>query len=196
MTKDYANLPPTAMRRSDRAQEDNWIRKFLHTASVGMMATVHEDQPYIHSSSFAYDEGKNCLYFHTAHAGRTRANIEIHEKVCFSVTEMGRLLPADSAKEFSVEYAGVMVFGRAQVIQDKQEAIHALQLLMDKYAPHLKPDDNYERPVEDDLLYTAVYRIDIESWSGKKKEAEADFPDAYWYPDSPMLDSNKTSQKN
>jgi uncharacterized protein len=191
MSKDYANLPPTAMRRSDRAQEETWIRRFLQTAPVGMMATVYEDQPYIHSSLFAYDEDKHCLYFHTAHVGRTRANVEAQQKVCFSVSEMGRYLPAEKAEEFSVEYAGAMVFGRAHVVQDEEEAVYGLQLLMDKYAPHLKPNDDYKAPETDDLHYTAVYRIDIDSWSGKKKEAEANFPGAYRYPESPMLPSNK-----
>jgi len=32
-------------------------------------------------------------------------------------------------------------------------------------------------------LRTAVYRIAIDSWSGKKKEAAPDFPGAYDYED-------------
>ncbi|NJK79079.1 MAG: pyridoxamine 5'-phosphate oxidase family protein, partial [Chloroflexaceae bacterium] len=47
----------------------------------------------------------------------------------------GRLLPADVALEFSVEYSGVMVFGSATIVQDEAEASHALQLLLDKYFP-------------------------------------------------------------
>jgi hypothetical protein len=35
----------------------------------------------------------------------------------WAVTEMGRLLPASEALEFSVEYAGVVVFGTAVIIK-------------------------------------------------------------------------------
>ena len=33
---------------------------------------------------------------------------------------------------------------------------------------------------------TAVYRIDIHSWTGKEKFAESDFPGAYDLPDLPV----------
>ena len=39
--------------------------------------------------------------------GRTRDNLDSHEKVAFSASAMGRLLPAPEALEFSVEYCGV-----------------------------------------------------------------------------------------
>jgi hypothetical protein len=35
--------------------------------------------------------------------------------------------------------------------------------------------------VEEELKRTAVFRIHIEDWSGKKKEVAADFPGAFYY---------------
>ena len=64
-----------------------------------------------------------------------------------------------------------------------------LQKLLDKYAPHLRPGQDYRPPVESELIRTAVFGIDIEAWTAKKKEVAADFPGAYWYPDEPMLES-------
>ena len=182
MPKDYAALPPNQVRRSDRAVEDEgWMRAFLHRAAVGTLATVHDGQPFINANLFVYDEAAHVIYVHTARVGRTQANIEGDEKVCFSVHEMGRLLPADEALEFSVEYAGVVVFGRASIVEDAGEARYGLQLLLDKYAPHLKPGRDYRPIVDEELARTAVFRIQIESWSGKKKQVEADFPGAYFY---------------
>ena len=192
MSKDYANLPPTAMRRSDRAVTDEaWIRRFLHQATVGILATVYEGQPYINTRLFAYDEEANCLHIHGARVGRTATNIDVNPRICFSVIEMGRILPADAAIEFGQEYAGVMVFGPAHMVKDREEASRALQMLMDKYAPHLESGVDY-RPVEEaDVKTTGVFCIAIESWSGKKKEAVADFPGAYWYTEAGMLESVK-----
>jgi hypothetical protein len=52
---------------------------------------------------------------------------------------------------------------------------------MDKYFTQLKPGKDY-RPIEpDDLKITAVFRIDIESWSGKEKKVEGDPPGAFYY---------------
>ena len=39
----------------------------------------------------------------------------------------------------------------------------------------------------DELARTAVYRIDIESWSGKRKQAEPDFPGAFFYGQKPPI---------
>ena len=160
--------------------DDAWIKALLQRADFGALATVHDGQPFINTNLFVYDEAANVLYLHTARTGRTRTNIETNERVCFSVSEMGRLLPADTALEFSVEYAGVTVFGRAHVVQDPAEARRGLQLLLDKYFAHLKPGEDYRAITDEELARTAVYRVDIDAWSGKRKAVAEDFPGAFW----------------
>lgn len=191
MSKDYLNLPVNTVRRSDRAVEDEaWIREFLHHAPMGVLATVYDGQPFLNSNLFVYDEASHVIYMHTARLGRTRSNVEVEERVCFSISQMGRLLPADRAFDFSVEYSGVVVFGRAALVTNLAEAKQALQLLLDKYAPHLKPDVDYRPTTSDELARTAVYRIIIESWSGKRKQAAPDFPGAFYYGQLPENQSS------
>ena len=174
--------PINQVHRRDRAVDDEgWIRALLHRAAVGTLATVSDGQPFINSNLFVYDKAADAIYMHTARVGRTRANIEVDERVCFSVFEMGRLLPAKEALEFSVEYAGVVVFGRGTVVADRTEAKAALQLLLDKYAPHLHPGRDYRPTTDQELARTAVYRVTIDSWSGKRKEVPPDFPGAFYY---------------
>ena len=182
MPKDYAALPRAQVRRSDRAVTDEtWMKELLHSAPIGVLATAYEGQPFLNSNLFVYDEARHAIYTHTARLGRTRANLEIEERVCFSVFEMGRLLPAETAFAFSVEYASIIVFGTATCLSDEQQAIAALHLLVHKYAPHLQLGQDYRGVVPEELSRTSVYRIAIEEWSGKKKEAPADFPGAYAY---------------
>jgi len=171
------------MRRADRGKDDAWIKAFLHQAPYGFMATVGEGgQPFLNSNLFVYDEEAHCIYLHTARTGRTRDNVDAHDKVCFSVAAMGRMLPADEALEFSVEYAGVVVFGTGRVIEDLEEARAGLQMLLDRYAPHLKADRDYRGITLEEMQRTATYRIDIEAWSGKQKAVGPDFPGAYGIP--------------
>jgi hypothetical protein len=170
------------MRRSDRAVgEEEWIKALLQRAPVGVLATVHTGQPFLNTNLFFYDEAEHAIYFHTARMGRTRANVESAQRVCFSVFEMGRLLPADTALEFSVEYASVVVFGTAVRISDAQQAAAALSGLLHKYAPRLQPGQDYRSIIPAELVRTSVYRIAIEEWSGKKKVVPEDFPGAYTY---------------
>jgi nitroimidazol reductase NimA-like FMN-containing flavoprotein (pyridoxamine 5'-phosphate oxidase superfamily) len=184
MPKNYLAEPPNEVRRSDRAMDDVWIVDLLHRAGYASLATVHEGQPFINTNLFVYDEAQNVIYMHTGRYGRTRSNVEEYERVCFSVSEIGRLLPADEALEFSVEYAGVAVFGTSRIVEG-EEAERALQLLLDKYAPHLKPGRDYRPTTPEELKRTSVFRIDIESWSGKRKQAEPDFPGAFLYGQMP-----------
>jgi uncharacterized protein len=169
-------------RRRDRAVEDEaWIRELLHRAPSGNLATVSDGQPFLNMNIFVYDEARHAIYLHTARAGRTLANVTADGRVCFGVSTMGRLLPAPTALHFSVEYAGVTVFGRASVVTDEVEAHDALQLLLDKYAPHLRPGRDYRLIMPEELAVTAVYRIDITEWGGKQKVAPPDFPGAFLY---------------
>lgn len=182
MAKDYATLPNHHVRREDRAVTDeDWIRALLHRAPFGALATVNNGQPFINSNLFVYDEEKHVIYMHTARVGRTRANVEGEQKFCFSVSEMGRLLPADEALEFSVEYSGVTIFGRVAIVTDEAEARYGLQLLLDKYFPHLQPGQHYRPITLEELKRTSVYRLEIEQWSGKQKKVADDFPGAFFY---------------
>jgi nitroimidazol reductase NimA-like FMN-containing flavoprotein (pyridoxamine 5'-phosphate oxidase superfamily) len=183
MPKDYDQLPNTEMRRADRQVNDEaWIADFLSQAPVGVLATSQQEQPFINSNLFAYDKASHQIYMHTANTGRTKASIAANPKVCFHVFEMGRFLPADEALEFSVEYAGVTIFGEASLVEKDADQEHALQLILDKYAPHLRPDRDYRPITPEEIKRTTVYKIAINEWSAKKKEESPDFPGAYLYP--------------
>jgi len=172
------------LRRKDRGvEEEAWMRELLERTPVGVLATVSGGQPFLNSNLFVYDPGERAIFIHTAARGRTRENAEGDAKACFTAFEMGRMLPADRALEFSTEYGGVVAFGKISVIDDAAEAQRALQLLMDKYAPHLRPGADYEAATPADLKRTSVFRLEIEEWSGKRKEEAPDFPGAYRFED-------------
>ena len=162
--------------------DEDWICGFLEQAPYGVMATSAKHQPYLNPNIFVFDKSNRVIYLHTARNGRTRSNIDENPAVSFCVSEMGRLLPADVALEFSVEYASVIVFGSGSIVADPAEAEHALRMLLDKYFPHLVPDRDYRSITQDELDRTAVFKISIEEWSAKRKTESSDFPGAFLYP--------------
>ena len=181
MLDKYKDKPINEMRRKDRGKDNEWTKEFLNTAPFAAISTLHGEQPFINNNIFIYDENENCIYFHTSKEGRLRYNITENTKVCLSAAEMGRLLPADVALEFSVEYKSVVVFGNVEVIEDEDRAKHALQKLMDKYFPNHKPGKDYRGIIPEEIKRTAVYKINIESMSGKEKKVEENFPGAFLY---------------
>jgi len=162
-------------RRTDRQITDEAdLHRMLTTAEIGFLATTFDDQPFLNANLFWYDGER--LFLHTAKKGRTRDNIEANPKVCFTVAERGRFLPAKTALEFSVEYAGVVVFGQAVIVTDAAEKTRALQGLLDKYFGHLKAGRDYRPITEAELARTTVIAVQIEAVSGKRKVAGPDFP--------------------
>ena len=186
MPRDYLEEPYAAVRRKDRAIDDDaWIVELLRRAPMAQLATVHDGQPFINSNLFAYDEAAHVVYMHTASAGRTRSNVEADERACVSISEMGRLLPSREALSMSVEYGGVAIFGRACVVSNDAEKERGLRLILDKYFPHLEYGVDYRAITSDELARTSVYRIEIDAWSGKRKQAEDGFAGAFRYGEAP-----------
>ena len=180
MTED--NLPSRSKINThpDRAvSDDAWIIAFLKRAGMATIATAQDEQPFLSTLLFAYDEPTRVIYFHTARRGRVWENIHANPRVCLTAAEMGRLLPAATALNFSVEYNSVVVFGAAHLVENAVEAGHGLQLILDKYFPHLHPGRDYRAITPEELRITATYRLDIEEWSGKRKVVGEDFPGAF-----------------
>jgi hypothetical protein len=158
------------VRRNDREIKDaGEIKVFLHRAQFGFIASSVDNQPFINSNLFWFDEENHRLYFHTAREGRTRSNIEANPRVCFSIADIGKFIPADTAIEFSNEYLGVCVFGKAHIVNSESEQRHGLDGLLSKYFPDLEAGVDYRSITKSELDITTVFAIDIESWSGKSK---------------------------
>ena len=173
------------VRRRDRAEDDVWIQAFLKRAPIGILALPGPGAaaPHVNSNLFVYDADEHALIFHTSRVGAMRDLVTAGEppQATFHAFAMGRLLPDVRALEFSVEYESVTAQGIIAVVDDPRAAEDALQRIMDKYAPHLSPGSDYETATAADLKRTAVYRLRIERWSGKRKAVEEDFPGAYRY---------------
>jgi len=181
MAKDYS-LEYTTLnqqRLAEYAQSDEWTAEFLGKSPVGHVATHWDDQPFITPTIFWYDSEKGVIYFHSNITGRLRANIERHPEICFETFNSGRLLPSNVALEFSLQYESVVVFGKVRIVDEQEEQEYALNSLLRKYFPEMQPGRDYRPIIDEELMRTSVYAIQVESWSGKRnwKEQADQSPD-------------------
>ena len=188
MPRDYSlekKLPTAYQRKPAYARDDEWIRAFLHTGEIAHIATVWEDQPFVTPTNYYFDEAAHRLIFHSNSTGRLRANLEHHPQVCAEVSELGRYLPSNVALEFSLQYRSVMVFGKVGLLSDPDEQRRMLHLLIAKYFRPMEIGKDYRPATDQELKRTAVYELQIESWSGKENwQDQADQSDEW-----PPLDS-------
>ncbi len=174
MPKDYdpKRTVPNGQRRAELVLSDDETRAVLGRAQVGNIATAWDGQPFINPTTFWYDAAGHRLVFHSNVVGRMRANAEHDGRVCFSASIFGRLLPANVALEFSLQYESVVAFGTLGVLVEEDERRLALSGLIAKYFPTMTAGQEYRPITEGELKRTSVYAIAIAHWSGKRNWPE------------------------
>jgi uncharacterized protein len=182
LTEKHNQSNLSKIRRKDRAVlDDDWIRSFLENSPSGVLCTVDKDQPFVQTNFFVYDSDNHALYLHNAEIGRTPSNIQSNNKICFTTSIMGRLLPGKQACNFSAEYASVVIFGHAEILCDLSERIHGLTLLIQKYFPNHKSGKDYPEITSEEINGTAVIKIIINEWSAKSNQASENFEGAFTF---------------
>ena len=173
MPRAYQAASATAFQRLPEYQrEEEWIRAFLREAKVGHIASARDGQPFINPTTFWFDEANHQIVFHSNITGRVRANIQSNPRVCFVASELGKLLPANVALEFSLQFRSVVVFGEVRVISDPEETRRLLYGLIHKYFPAMTARKEFREITDKELKRTSVYAIQIMEWSGKENWKE------------------------
>jgi nitroimidazol reductase NimA-like FMN-containing flavoprotein (pyridoxamine 5'-phosphate oxidase superfamily) len=152
----------TKMRRSDRAIAESEAKEILQKAEYGILSTVSLDgQPYGVPLSFSYTG--NAIYFHCAAKGHKLENLSINNRVSFCVVGRTHVLP----EEFATNYESVIVFGEAFEITGDEKRQGLVEILK-KYCPDVI--EKGLQYIESDGRKTRVYKIGIESMSGKSRK--------------------------
>jgi len=186
--------PVTQIRRKDRRLDTpKWIDRLLELSAVGTIAVSWENRPYLHSNLYWYD-GDDC-YFHTALLGRIRAMADRGPlPAVFTVTELGRILPAATPMDFSTEYASVVIYGELSLVTDDEEKRRVLYGLMAKYAAHLDSGVDYTPMSDSDIAITSVYRLAVAERVGKHNVKPLDYP-AYAYEGGSFIEEERAASR-
>lgn len=144
-------------------------------AHVGL---VVDGSPRVLPTAFAVDldgpDAGGTLYVHGSVAADWLLR-SVDREVCVTVTELDGLVAARSAFHHSMNYRSAVVIGRARIVDDEAELVHALELTVDHMIPGrwrtLRPTTRKE------LAATAVLAIPLVEASMKQR-AEGPVDDA------------------
>lgn len=151
------------MRRKDREMPEHFALSIVDKCEYGVMATVNEDgSPYCVPLSVVRDG--NSVYFHCANEGQKIANIAKNPQVCISCVGDTHIPQG----EFTTEYESAIIFGTAKEVKPDDEKIHALRLLCLRYTPGNM--EAFNNAIEKSLSRTAVWKVEIEHITGKRKK--------------------------
>lgn len=175
------------MRRKDREMEKEFALDIVDKASYGVLSLIDGDLPYGIPLSLVRDGDK--LYFHSGQAGRKIGALsrggqvsvafvgDVRVPQLYTADELA-LIATDANKVgllvsnvFTTEFESAIVSGPVNLVEDADERVAALRLICEKYTPDAM--DYFDLAVEKSLAVTNVYRIEIESISGKRKKYDA-----------------------
>lgn len=156
------------MRRHDKQITDpEEIDAIIRASKVCRLALALDNEPYLVPVNFGYDG--QALYLHTAAAGRKIDFFENNPRVCFAFeTEHQLLEDPQVACRWTMLYASVIGYGTIRELETEDEKRFALNRIMLQYSG--RDDWSF---ADRELPATRLWRIEIESLSGKRSPARS-----------------------
>jgi len=155
------------MRRKDKEIiEKVIIEEILRQNEVGRLATAVDGEPYIVPMNFAYIRDK--IYLHTHKDGKKIKDIQKNPMVCFEV-DSGEIVTGDNPCDYSWRYRSAVAYGKASIVESKNERLKALRLISEKYSfgkgKLITPE------LMEKFGHLWIIEIDIDKMTGKQSPA-------------------------
>ncbi|NEQ98315.1 MAG: pyridoxamine 5'-phosphate oxidase family protein [Cyanothece sp. SIO2G6] len=139
------------------------INQILDEALVLHVGFMANNQPFVIPMTYGRDGDR--LYLHGAVTSRLLQNLEQGIDICVTATLLDGLVLARSIFHHSMNYRSVVLFGRATLVDDEAEKLHALKVLSE----HIVPGrwEQARKPNPQEANATTVLAFPIEEGSAK-----------------------------
>ncbi len=157
------------MRRVEKEIKDKKnLIEILQGGKYAIISMCKENEPYLVTLSYGYDESKHALYFHCAKEGQKIDFIKANPSVCGTVIEDNGYEEGCGQTFRSVVFRGRMV--TIDELDEKKKGFDVLLNQLEKDPKSiknkfLKKDETYEN--------SGMLRLDIRDISGKEEKAES-----------------------
>lgn len=156
-----------SMRRKDREVTDiTEIKAILDLCKTCHVAMIDDGKPYLVPLSYGYemDDGILTLYFHSAKEGRKIDIWKKNNRVCFEMSDEGKLIHAETPCNFGYYFSSVIGYGDVVFIEDEKEKCKALSKMFEQQTGKIIDFDT--RQAES----VCVYKIVSTDFTGKRKK--------------------------
>jgi len=151
------------MIKINKAMDDKDIFALLERGQEGTLATIGENG-YPYCTTLNYVHYNDAIYFHCAPVGQKLDNINFNNKVCFSIVDNIEVL----SKTFTTKFESVIIFGKAENIEEEKEKKAVLLKFIEKYSSDfMEEGKNY---VDKAFSKANIIKISIDHITGKCKK--------------------------
>lgn len=157
------------MRKASREMNSDWALEIMRKAPYITVSFTRKDgSAYGVPLSLASGED-NIWYFHCALEGDKLDAIAAHPEVCLSAVTKCQPTVGPKDGSFTLQYRSAIAFGKAELVTDTNEKIHALKLICQRFLP--KHMAAFDEAIQRSIDHTAVVRITIIGKpTGKRKQ--------------------------
>ncbi len=168
MVGDY-KLEGYHMRRNEKEITDN--KEILDIIKAGKFTSISmskENEPYIITLSYGYDQAKNAFYFHCATEGQKIMFMESNPYVC------GTIIEDNGYKdECGQAFRSVVYRGKIAIITEIEEKKQGFAILIDHLEKNPSETKKNLLKSEDIYIKPAILRLDITEITCKEEKAES-----------------------
>ena len=148
------------MRRFNQQLSLSESIEILEKGKTGVLAVLGDNgYPYAVPLNYVYENGK--IYFHCAKAGHKISALQNCEKVSFCVIDKDDV----SAEEITTYFRSVIVFGKAEILTEKEDIMKAARILGLKYC---KNADFIDREIRHFMSTRCCGKSSVEHMTGKQ----------------------------
>lgn len=130
-------------------------------AAIVRLAMIDNGMPYLLPFNFGYNQ--NCIYIHSAPAGKKLDILHQNPQVCFEVEDETATVEGDIACRWSMMYRSVIGYGKVEIVTGFDEKQRALDIIMQQ---HGAPASMEFDPKE--VEFIVVLKLKIDSMTGKQ----------------------------
>ena len=149
------------MRRKDKEITDKkTIEEILAGSEICRIAISDKEAPYIVPFNYGYRD--NCLYFHSAPAGKKIDLLRLNNRVCFEIEYSHKIIRQELSCGWTSKYRSVIGYGTVDIIEDAGRIKDGLGIIMSHYGSEVNLYD------EKNLSRMVLLQLRIDSISGKQ----------------------------
>ena len=165
MKKELEQTEKTKLKRiPDRGNFDReTIYSILDEGFICHVGFTANGQTFVIPTSYGRDGDE--VYIHGASVSRMMKNLSEGIDICVTVTLIDGLVLARSVFHHSMNYRSVVIFGKAELIEEREDKMKALHIFTEKLIPGRWDDSRI--PNDKELNVTTVLSLKIDEASAK-----------------------------
>ena len=153
-------------KKENEIKDRRDLSEIISQGKYAILSLCRENEPYILTMNYGYDQEKNSLYFHTSQKGLKIEFIRRNANTCGTIIEDRGYKMAECGHA----YRSVVFWGTLHEVADMDEKKYGMNILLRHLEEH--PEKIRDRLLQDDGVYEkrslAILRLDIREITGKQ----------------------------